>query len=117
MTTPHHRRMLLFLSLALILLTLALYWPVKDDEFIRLDDHDYITENPPVNTGLTWTGVVWAFRTGHSGNWHPLTWISHMLDCELFGLNPAGHHLMNVMFHALNSCLVLWLLAQLTGAV
>ncbi len=75
----------------------------------------YVTANAHVR-GLTWESVKWAFRTGCAGNWHPVTWLSHMLDCQLFGLKPWGHHLTNVLLHALNAVLVFALLQQMTGA-
>ena len=71
---------------------------------------DYITDNPHVKAGLTWPGIVWAFQSGYAANWHPLTWISHMLDCQLYGLNPAGHHLTNLLFHMANTLLLFLLL-------
>ena len=74
--------------------------------FVNYDDPDYITTNPHVKAGLTWSGIVWAFQSGEASNWHPLTWISHMVDCQLFGLNPAGHHLVNLLFHTANTVLL-----------
>ena len=62
--------------------------------------------------GLTWPGIVWAFQSGDAGNWHPLTWISHMADCQLFGPNPAGHHLINLLFHIGNTLLLFCLLKK-----
>jgi tetratricopeptide (TPR) repeat protein len=103
--------------LALALGTLILYWPVTRDDFTNFDDGAYITENPHVHAGLTWAGVVWAFKSGYADNWHPLTWISHMLDCNLYGLNPSGHHLTNLLFHIANTLLLFLLLNQLTGAL
>ena len=88
-------------------------WPVLRHGFVNFDDPDYITENPHVQSGLTWHGLVWAFQIGFASNWHPLTWISHMLDCQLFGLNPAGHHLVNMLFHAANAVLLFPLLNRL----
>ena len=67
----------------LALVTLLAYWPVARNGFVNYDDNEYVTENPVVQNGLTWAGVKWAFTTGHAGNWHPVTWLSHMLDCEL----------------------------------
>ena len=78
------------------------------------DDPEYVTANPHVQSGLTWKGVIWAITTGAASNWHPLTWISHMLDCQLYGLNPIGHHLTNVLFHLANSILLFLLLQRLT---
>ena len=67
------------------------------------DDKDYVSDNSIVQKGLTWPGIEWAFTTGYASNWHPLTWLSHMTDCELFGLNPGAHHFVNVLFHAANA--------------
>jgi len=103
--------------LALAAVTIAVFGQVWRHEFLRFDDNVYITENPPVLAGLTWNGVVWAFRTTHGGNWHPLTWLSHMADCELFGLNAGAHHLVNVFFHALNTVLLFLFLRRATGAL
>jgi tetratricopeptide (TPR) repeat protein len=89
--------------------------PASRDGFVNYDDQDYVTENSVVQKGLTWTGIKWAFTTGHASNWHPLTWLSHMADCELFGLNPGAHHLVNVLFHTANVVLLLVLLLRLTG--
>ena len=105
------------LSLLLIVLTLAAYWPVRHAGFTNCDDDAYVTENPPVLHGLTGNGVKWAFTTFHASNWHPLTWLSHMADCSLFGENAAGSHLVNVGFHLANTLLLLLLLWRLTGAV
>jgi protein O-mannosyl-transferase len=96
--------------------TVALYLPMLHNSFINYDDPDYILGNDHVKAGLTWPGIVWAFQSGEASNWHPLTWISHMLDCQLFGLNPAGHHLTNLLLHAANAVLLFLLLNQLTGA-
>jgi tetratricopeptide (TPR) repeat protein len=103
--------------LLLALITLLAYWPVTRDGFINYDDQDYVTNNRVVQNGLTWAGVKWAFTTGHASNWHPITWLSHMLDCELFGLNAGAQHCVNVLFHTANAVLLLWLLFQLTGAL
>ncbi len=96
--------------------TVALYLPMLHNGFINYDDPDYITGNTHVKAGLTWSGIAWAFQSGEASNWHPLTWISHMLDCQFFGLNPAGHHLTNLLLHAANAVLLFLLLNQLTGA-
>ena len=102
--------------LLLVLLTLVVYWPVGGDRFVNYDDGDYVVDNEMVNHGLSGKGVAWAFTTFHANNWHPLTWISHMVDCSLFGLNPGGHHLVNVLFHAANAALVFLVLLRLTKA-
>jgi hypothetical protein len=105
------------ICLVLALVTLILYWPVTGHQFINLDDAPYITHNPHVQSGLTWRAIVWAFQTGYAGNWHPVTWISHMIDCQIFGLNPAGHHLVSLLFHIANILLLFLLLNQMTGAL
>ena len=103
------------IGLLLALITLLAYLPASRDGFVNYDDQDYVTENSVVQKGLTWTGIKWAFTTGHASNWHPITWLSHMADCELFGLNPGAHHLVNVLFHTANVVLLLVLLLRLTG--
>ena len=103
------------IGLLLVLITLLVYLPASRDGFVNYDDQDYVTENSVVQKGLTWTGIKWAFTTGHASNWHPLTWLSHMADCELFGLNPGAHHLVNVLFHTANVVLLLVLLLRVTG--
>ena len=105
------------ICLALALVTTALYWPMTHHNFVNFDDDDYITNNSHVQAGLTWVGVIWAFQSGAAANWHPLTWLSHMLDCQLYGLNPGGHHSTNLLFHVANTLLLFLLLRQLTGAL
>ena len=100
----------------LALVTLLVYLPVRHHAFVDYDDLDYVTENPMVQAGLTWSGFQWAFTTLDASNWHPLTWLSHTVDCQLFGLNAGGHHLVSVLFHATNAVLLLLLLWRLTGA-
>src|SRR5436190_10809269 len=104
--------------LLLVVLTWGVFWRVSRCEFVNYDDPDYVTANPMVQHGLTWEGVKWAFGNlhGQATYWHPITWLSHMLDCQLFGLNPAAHHLMNLLFHSANVLLLFVLLQQLTGA-
>jgi tetratricopeptide (TPR) repeat protein len=103
------------IGLLLALITLLAYLPASRDGFVNYDDQDYVTENSVVQKGLTWTGIKWAFTTGHASNWHPITWLSHMADCELFGLNPGADHLVNVLFHTTNTVLLFLLLLRLTG--
>ena len=105
------------IGLLLALVTLLAYLPATHDRFINYDDDNYITQNQVVQRGLTWAGVKWAFTTWHASNWHPLTWLSHMTDCELFRLNPGGHHFVNVLFHAANATLLFLLLLNLTEAL
>ena len=102
---------------ALAVVTLLIYLPMLWHGFVNYDDPDYIIGNAHVTGGLTWANVVWAFTSNDAANWHPLTWLSHMLDCQLFGVNPAGHHLMNLLFHTANTLLLFLLLTQLTGAL
>ena len=106
-----------FVCVILALATIILYWPTTHDGFINFDDDAYITGNSHVSRGLTWPGVVWAFKSGYAANWHPLTWVSHMVDCQLFDLHPAGHHLMNLLFHTANALLLFILLKMMTGAI
>jgi tetratricopeptide (TPR) repeat protein len=110
------RKFFIYASLLLALGTAALYWPVTGYPFINFDDGDYITENPVTQAGLTWEGFKWAFNGIHVGNWHPLSWLSHQLDCQLFGLNAGGHHLVNVLFHIANTLLLFIFLRTTTGA-
>ncbi|HLY98142.1 MAG TPA: tetratricopeptide repeat protein [Candidatus Angelobacter sp.] len=98
----------------LILLTVVFYSPVRHNSFLFFDDNTYVFENPVVQAGLTWKTVKWAFIS-HNGNWHPVTWLSHALDCQLFHLNPAGHHLMNVLLHAGCAVILFLLLLSVTG--
>ncbi|MCY2988615.1 MAG: tetratricopeptide repeat protein [Planctomycetota bacterium] len=93
------------------------YWPVGRNAFVMLDDGLYVFENPHVQQGLTWEGFRWALTTGHAGNWHPVTWFSHMTDCQIFGLNPAYHHGVSVLLHGVNSVLLYLVLKRMTRAV
>jgi len=107
----------LIVCVFLIVMTLAVYWQVLGYDFVNYDDDGYITENPSVREGLTKKNFLWAFTSFHIGNWHPLTWISHMLDCELFGLKPGMHHLTNLLFHTVNSLLLFLVLRRMTGSI
>ncbi len=100
----------------LALITVAVYLPVIELGFVDFDDNFYLTANPKVQAGLTWEGVRWAFTSAHAANWHPVTWLSHMLDCQIYGLKPAGHHVTNLLFHTANTLLLFGLLKRLTGA-
>jgi Flp pilus assembly protein TadD len=88
---------------------------VRHYPFVNYDDQEYIYQNPEVTNGLTWHGLKWAFTTGMSANWHPVTWLSHMLDVQLFVANAGAHHLTNVVFHLASTVLLFWLLLQTTG--
>jgi protein O-mannosyl-transferase len=96
--------------------TLGAFWPVLSNDFIKLDDRQYVVENPHVVSGLTWGNVRWAFQAGYASNWHPLTWLSHMVDVQLFGLKPGWHHLVNLVLHIANTLLLFLVLQRMTGA-
>jgi Tfp pilus assembly protein PilF len=100
----------------LTIASLMAFWQVNKGEFIFFDDPDYITENNNIQHGITLEGIQWAFTTGHAANWHPLTWISHMLDVQLFGLQPQWHHLTNLLFHIANTLLLFFVLYRMTKA-
>lgn len=106
----------LLIAVAVALLAVAVFWQVQGHPFVSFDDELYVTANPSVLRGLSKSGVAWAFSTTHSTNWHPLTWLSHMVDVQLFGLNPRGHHMTSLFLHAMNSSLLFLLLSRMTGA-
>jgi len=105
------------ICLFLFIVILAVYWRITSHEFINYDDGLYVTENLNVQAGLTLESIKWAFTTDHAANWHPLTWLSHMLDIEIHGLNPMGHHLTNLQIHIVNSILLFLVLKMMTGAL
>lgn len=108
--------MLVTLGMALALATMAVYARAMRNGFVNLDDPDYVTHNSHVLGGLTWEDVHWALGSNYpSSNWHPLTWLSHMTDVEVYGQNPAGHHFTNVMLHAIDVVALFLLLALATG--
>src|SRR5271163_345852 len=116
-TTPGLRtpeRQTLIFCLALVTVVFAVYYPVARNGFVTYDDNLYITENAHVKAGLTWATVQWAFTSYDESNWHPLTWLSHALDYQLFGPKPAGHHWVNVLLHAVNAVLLFLLLLSAT---
>ncbi len=110
---PQKRR--LILCLLLVLTTLALYNPVTRAPFLNMDDFVYVTDNLHVRAGLSWNTVIWAFQTTEATNWHPITWLSHAFDCQIFGLNPGGPHSINVLLHAASAVLLFLILASATG--
>ncbi|MGP8239165.1 MAG: tetratricopeptide repeat protein [Limisphaerales bacterium] len=95
--------------------TIALYAPALTFNYVNTDDLIYVAGNPFVAHGLSLPAFGWAFRTGYGGNWHPLTWISHMLDCQLFGLQPGGHHTVSILLHAVNAVLLFLVLRRMTN--
>lgn len=105
----------IYLALAIII-RLA-FWQIHSFDFINYDDDAYVSKNEHISTGLKWDNVVWVFTKAHSSNWHPLTGLSHMLDCQLFGLKPGLHHLVNLLFHIANTLLLFAVLRRMTGAL
>lgn len=101
----------------LALVTFLTYARVLSNNFVVLDDQDYVTQNPHVQDGINWTTIKWAFTTNRAANWHPLTWLSHAFDCQLFGLNPAGHHFDSLFLHVLSTVLVFLLLLLATDSL
>ena len=106
-----------FACALLALATLAVYWPVATFNFTNYDDPFVISANPAVAAGLTWRGIVWGLTTSYFTYWHPVTWWSHMLDVELFGMNPGMHHLMNLLLHVASTVVLFAVLQRLTGAL
>jgi tetratricopeptide (TPR) repeat protein len=106
----------LILSILLFALVLGVFSPALRNDFVNYDDPDYVTSNLRVQQGLTLANVSWAFHTNYAANWHPITWLSHMLDCTLYGQNPVGHHFTSIFFHALTTSLVFLLFWKMTGA-
>jgi hypothetical protein len=111
------KQIILLISAALVITTLIAYEPVRHNDFVNYDDGKYIKENPNVNNGISWQSLGWAFTKPHFFMWHPLTTISHMLDCQFFGLNPLGHHLVSVAIHIVNALLLFWILKNITGTI
>ncbi|MEI2722024.1 MAG: hypothetical protein V9H26_00320 [Verrucomicrobiota bacterium] len=116
METNKQRRWRLWIGLILAIVTLAGYWRVSQFGFVDFDDQEYVKDNPHVQNGLSADNLRWAFTRVYACNWHPLTWISHMLDCQFFGLNASAQHLINLGLHIVNTLLLLMLLWQMTGA-
>ncbi len=103
-----------FICLLLAVAVAAVYWRVLDCGFVNYDDPDYVSANSQVRGGFNAAGVAWAFSTGWAGNWHPVTWLSHMFDAQVFGMRPSGHHLTNLLLHLANSALLFLLLNRMT---
>jgi Tfp pilus assembly protein PilF len=111
-------RRVLLVAVALAALTAAVLWPVIGAEFINYDDDLYVTENPALAAGVSARGLAWAFKSfGYTGNWHPLAWVSHLLDIQLFGLDPRGHHATSLLIHTASTALLFFVLHALTGAL
>lgn len=103
--------------MALVIIILAVYMKAGNHQFLDFDDRDYVTNNSHVASGITYDNIIWAFTSVDKSNWHPITWLSHMADVQLYGMNPRGHHLTNVVIHTASSVLLLLLLFRLTGAL
>lgn len=117
-TTNDQRLLQLLLGALLLIIPVLLYRSVLQHDFLRLwDDDAYVTDNPHVRTGLALVNMRWAFTSFEQSNWHPVTWLSHMLDCQLFGLHPAAQHGVNALLHAANVSLLFWILQKATGAM
>jgi len=114
---PASRSEFLLLGASLVAINVAAYASVAHLGFVDYDDGEYVSANPNIAAGLTWSAIRWAFTTGYFANWHPLTWISHMVDVQLFGLNGGAHHLTNLVLHVANTLLLFVLLTKMTGAV
>ena len=105
-------------ALVLAAMTVTLFWQVTGHDFLRTyDDHQYVLENSSVRSPSFTTLLHYAFTTTTAGNWHPITWISHWVDCRIYGLNPMGHHLTGVLIHASNAALLFLLLVRMTGSM
>ncbi len=112
---PKKHLLLIYAGLAVV--TVIAFEQVRLNEFIGYDDYKYVVGNPQVKAGITHKSFFWAFTTTFASNWHPLTWLSHMMDCEIFGLNPYWHHLTNLFFHVANTLMLFWVFNRMTGAV
>lgn len=110
-----HQR--LWICLLLAFLTALIYWQVQNHAFLDHDDGTYVTENSYIQPGFAMKSLAWALSATYASNWHPLTWISHLLDVQLFGLKPAGHHLVNLLFHIANTLLLFLVLSRMTRAL
>src|SRR5271157_2887940 len=116
MDDAQRRRQTWLICLGLALAVLAAYAPVWSAGFITYDDPVYVTSNDMVQHGVSWAGIVWAFSNVHASMWHPLTWLSYLVDSQLYGMNPGGFHFTNVLLHLANSMLLFLLLQRMTKA-
>ncbi|MGB7581440.1 MAG: tetratricopeptide repeat protein [Sedimentisphaerales bacterium] len=117
MTLEHQQKYIsIFVYVGIAVATLVAYEPIRHNYFVSYDDDLYM-KNPAVTGGITQDSIIIAFTKLYAANWHPLTWLSHMLDYRLFGLNPTGHHLVSVVIHIVNALLLLWILKNITGTM
>jgi len=105
------------ICLFIVITIIAAYWQIKSHEFVSFDDGMYVYNNLNVKAGLTYSSIKWAFGFTDIAYWHPLTWLSHMLDCQVYGLNPGMHHMTNLIFHIFNTLLLFLVFKQMTGAL
>ncbi len=109
------RTRIALLVAAIVIATVALYYPVSSHPFLNYDDDIYVLNNPQVQAGLSWETVKWSFTSLYASNWHPLTWLSHALDCQMFNLDAGRHHETNLLLHVINVMLLFWVLWKPTG--
>src|SRR5438128_2229485 len=105
------------ISFGLAAITWVVFAQTLGHDFVNFDDPVYVSENPQIQAGLNWQNILWAFTHVHSHNWHPLTTLSHMLDCQLFGVKPGAHHFVNVLLHSASAVLLFILLQQMTNGL
>ena len=110
-------KQILIVYVFLIATTLIVFGQAGNYGFVDYDDNEYVSENHHIQNGISSQGLYWAFTTGHAANWHPLTWVSHMMDIQLFGMNPHWHHLTNLLFHIANVLLLFFVLHRMTKAL
>ena len=110
-------RLDIWVCLFLVTSILCVYWQVRNFSFVNFDDRQYVTQNYYVQAGLTLKSIRWSLTAMQASNWHPLTWLSHMLDCQIYGLNPGHHHMTNVLFHVLNSLLLFFVFKRISGSL
>jgi hypothetical protein len=111
---PSAKKQVVF-SILLVIATLAVYFPVSHHPFVNFDDTVYVVDNPHIQSGLDWETISWAFSTLYQFNWHPLTWLSHAMDVQIYQLEPGGHHVTNLIWQVLNVLLLFWVLANGEG--
>ena len=116
-TIEANKTLIVFICVFLVAATFSIYGQVQNHEFLTYDDAKYVTENLHIQSGFTRDSFVWAFTEPYAANWHPVTWLSHMLDFELYGLDPSGHHLTSLLFHIANTLLLFGVLLKMTGAL
>ena len=117
LTNEAYKTIQIAICIILVVATFAVYWQVLDHEFLNYDDKEYVINNWNVKAGLTSESITWAFTTSHFSNWHPMTWLSHMLDYQLYGSHPKGHLLTNLLIHIANVLLLFIVLLRMTGAL